>query len=162
VRAIAATLVAATLVAAAAIAGSSLAAVPLPPQSAGVSESTSTAGARPVALTFILRYQMQCGNPGKGPVTLTLPSAMTVPAKIAKSSVLLNGKTPPSVTSRGTKIVVGIAQPSFVTCDVIGVGKLTIVLKRSAGIGNPKTKGVYTFNVQVGKFIKGQPLMRVT
>ncbi len=87
---------------------------------------------------------------------------MTVPARLAKTSVLLNGKTPPSVVLKGSTIVVGIARPSFITCDVISVGTLTILVKRSAGIGNPKAKGTYTFKVQVGSTVRGLPRLLIT
>jgi hypothetical protein len=137
--------------------------LPLPPQSAGVSESTSTAGARHVALTFVLRYQMQCGDPGTGPIAITLPAAMTAPAKIARTAVLVDGKAPASVRRRGAKIVVGlVGRKGLITCDVIAVGTLKLVLTRAAGIANPKAKGIYAVGVLIGASIKAQPKIRIT
>jgi hypothetical protein len=115
----------------------------LPGQSAAVALSSNLAGARPVALTLALRYEMQCGSPGVGPVTLTLPAKMAVPANIAASAVLVDGKAAPSLTRSGSKILVGLPPQPRIMCDSITLGTLTIVLTKAAGIGNPKSAGTY-------------------
>jgi hypothetical protein len=115
----------------------------LPGQSAAAALSSNLAGARPVALTVTLRYEMQCGSPGIGPVTLTLPAKMAVPTRIAASSVLVDGKAPPSLMRSGSKILVGLPPQPRIMCDSITLGTLTIVLTKAAGIGNPQSAGTY-------------------
>ncbi len=122
----------------------------LPPQSASVAASTYKPGARS-ALTFVMNYLMQCGNPGAGPLVLKLPSAMTVPASLGRRSVIVNGSPAASVKQRGSTLTVGIPQKTGgVTCDVIAMGKLTVVIPRTAGLRNPKASGIYAFRVVVG------------
>ncbi len=122
----------------------------LPPSSASVAASSYAPRANP-ALTFKLTYEMQCGSPGAGPLVVQLPSAMSVPVSIAPSSVLVNGAPAASVKVKGSKLTVGIPQKGgFITCDVIGMGTLTVVVTRSAGLHNPKAKGIYGFRVAIG------------
>jgi len=120
------------------------------PQSASVTLSSAQAGARPVVLTLVLGYEMQCGYPGPGPVTIDLPAAERVPAQLAPSQVLVDGKPAPSVAIAGHAVSVGLAPPPQVMCDVIGPGKLTIEFGRAAGLGNPSRPGVYTLEAARG------------
>ena len=131
----------------------------VPAQSASAALSSNLAGAHPVALTVELHYQMQCGSPGLGPVTLALPATMSVPAKIARSSVLVDGKITPSLTRSGSKLMVGLpAQQGVVMCDSIGPGTLTIVVTRAAGIGNPDGAGTYALAIEKGALTFGAKL----
>ena len=123
-----------------------------------MSSSSTRAGATPIALTFRLQYEMQCGSPGRGPVTIVLPAPVTAPGKIARAAVLLDGKAPESVSVSGSRIVIGIPPRKGVMCDVIGPGTLTVVLEKQAGIGNPKSAGSYVFRVSVGSESFGPPL----
>jgi hypothetical protein len=153
---------AAAFVVAAAITGTAAAAGPmLPAQSVSVGASSLRVGAHPVALTFTFRYEMQCGDPGTGPVVLQLPAAMSVPSTVTKSTVLLNGSAPSSVVVKGSKITVGIPPRSGVMCDVIGPGTLTVVLERSARIGNPKSAGTYVFELSARPGTSGTAKLRI-
>jgi hypothetical protein len=153
---------AASLVVAGALAGTAAAAGPmLPAQSISVVASSLQVGAHPVALTFTFKYEMQCGDPGTGPVVLQLPAAMSVPSRVAKGSVLLNGTALLSFAVKGAKITVGIPPRSGVMCDVIGPGTLTVVLERSAGIGNPKSAGTYVFDLSARPGTSGTVKLRI-
>jgi hypothetical protein len=63
---------------------------------------------------------MQCGSPGRSPLTLTLPSEMTVPTSVSSKDVLLNGKPAQSVAVHGSSIMIAIGKPRVPICDVIG------------------------------------------
>jgi hypothetical protein len=112
-------------------------------ESAAVVVSSHAAGARPVAVTLRLGYPMQCGYPGPGPVSVWLPAAMTVPASLAPASVLVDRKPAYRLSRNGGKIVIGLAPPSGIMCDVIGPGTLTITFARTARLGNPRVPGTY-------------------
>jgi hypothetical protein len=150
---------AAAIAAACCLTGVASAAVPQ--RGAYVITSSTAARAIPVALTVSLTFEMQCGNPGRSPLTLTLPPQMTVPVRIAASSVLVDGKPAKSVTTHGSKVTIAIAQPHFLTCDVIGMSTLTVMIGKRAGLGNPKTAGIYAFHVAIGP-VKGAPKLRIT
>ena len=123
---------------------------PAPGDSATAVLSSSVAGARPVALTLRLGYPMQCGSPGAGPVTISLPAAMTVPAQVAQAAVLVDGKRAYSVGRSGRKILVGLAPQPGIMCDVIAPGTLTIRLTAAARLGNPAAVGTYVVRAVVG------------
>lgn len=123
----------------------SAAALPGPlTSSAAVSLSSSAAGARPVSLTLTLSYEMQCGYPGPGPVVIDLPAQERVPAALSPLRVLVDGHPAQTVAISGHKVTVGLAAPPQVTCMVIGMGRLTILFTRTAGLGNPARAGSYT------------------
>ncbi|HXR12956.1 MAG TPA: hypothetical protein VN770_11710, partial [Gaiellaceae bacterium] len=111
--------------------------------------SSHKAGAKPVALTVKVHYEMVCGQPGPGKAVLTLPAQADVPAKIDRSAVLVNGTPSPSVTVSGhaVSIAMPLKRPG-VTCMVVGPGTLTLTLTRAAGIGNPTAAGTYTIRVR--------------
>ncbi|HEY4348042.1 MAG TPA: hypothetical protein VGM80_10670 [Gaiellaceae bacterium] len=132
----------------------------VPQRSVSVLTSSTKPGAKPVALMLSLTYEMQCGNPGRTPLTLTLPSQMTAPAKLSRSEVLLNGKPAKSAVIHGSKVTITIEQPQFLTCDVIGMGTLKVVILKKAGLGNPKKPGIYGFPIEIGP-IKGTPMLRI-
>jgi hypothetical protein len=128
------------------------AAAPSPLQgSATIAASSARHGAKPVALTYRLTYEMQCGNPGKGPLTLSFPSQMSLPAVVPAADVLLDGKRAPSVGRSGRSLVVSLPPPPAVMCDVIGPGTLTVVITKAAGLGNPRAAGRYAFPVRSAK-----------
>ena len=116
-----------------------------------VALSSAHAGARPVVVAVQLRYEMQCGWPGPGTVTVRFPAAMTVPSTIPATSVLVQGKPAPSVVSRGRQETVGLPPRKGILCDVIGPGRLTITFTRAARIGNPRVPGVYALRAVKGK-----------
>ena len=117
------------------------------PQAATVSLSSPRAGARAVALTLELEYDMQCGYPGPGPVVIELPAAERVPAALARSQVLLDGHPAVSIAISGHRVEIGLASEPRVICDEIGPGRLTILFSRAAGLGNPLRAGTYTVAV---------------
>lgn len=114
--------------------------------------SSTKAGAKPVALTLKLHYEMICGQPGAGDAIVSLPAAADVPRTIDNAAVLVNGKPSPAVAVSGHDV--SIAMPPKrpgVTCMVIGPGTLTLTLTRAAGIGNPASAGRYTIRVHRNK-----------
>jgi len=128
---------------------STVAQTPLP-HTLSVALSSERPSAHPVAVSVQLGYEMQCGYPGPGPVVLTFPAAEHVPARISATSVLVDGKAAPSVAVAGTSVTVGLAPPPQIMCDVIGPGRLTIRLTRSAGLGNPARSGSYLLRATRG------------
>jgi hypothetical protein len=131
-------------VVAAVLAGAASAAAP---QSATVTVSPSRAGARPAALTVRLSYEMQCGYPGPGPIVVQLPAGERVPATIAPSALLVNGKPAPGVRVAGRTVSIDLPARPAIMCDVIGPGTATVVFTRAAGLGNPAGAGSYTVTV---------------
>lgn len=129
----------------------SAAAAPTPlPSSAAVILSSERAGARPVALTLKLTYEMQCGYPGPGPVLIDFPKQERVPGVLASSRVLVDGHRARAVGVSGHTVSVGLAPPPQIMCDVIGPGRLTILFTRAAGFGNPVRAGRYTITATRG------------
>jgi hypothetical protein len=141
------------VLAAALFAASASAAIPVNPGGPDMLVTTATlsstkAAAKPVALTLKLHYEMQCGQPGIGKAVVALPEAVTVPARIDESAVLVNGKPAPLVSVSGHDVSIGMpARRSGVTCMIVGPGTLTLTLTRAAGLGNPKSAGTYTVHV---------------
>jgi hypothetical protein len=129
---------------AALLAGATYAAAP---HSATVTASPSGAGARPAALTVRLSYEMQCGYPGPGPIIVRLPAGERVPATIAPSALLVNGKPAPGVHVAGRAVSIDLPPRPAIMCDVIGPGTAKVVFTRAAGLGNPTRAGSYTVTV---------------
>jgi len=129
---------------------------PVPPvtlPAGGVATATAvpaTAGARPVKLTLTLRYEMQCGRPGPGPVVVSLPAAERVPHTLARRDVSLGGKPPVRASISGHVVVLTLPPQRGIICDVIGPGILTIAFAPAAGLGNPSAAGSYAIAVRVG------------
>jgi hypothetical protein len=105
--------------------------------------SNARAGARPVAVTLALRMELQCGRLLGGTLVVRLPAQERVPGRIAPAAVLVSGKPAAAVAVTGHVITVSIPRPPVMMCDVIGPGTVTLVLTRSANLGNPKTAGRY-------------------
>ncbi len=118
--------------------------------SASLSISSSRAGERPVAVTLTLRYEMQCGNPGTGSLIVNLPAQEQLPASFPLASALLNGKHAHLTVAAGKELVVALPARRGVLCDVIGPGKLTLVLTKAAKLGNPVTAGPYAVSARAG------------
>jgi hypothetical protein len=131
----------------------------VPANTASVSASTYAKG-KPVALTFSLKYKMPCGSPGKT-MTLLMPAGMTVPARIERHAVLVNGAAASSVATHGLTVSIGLAKKQWITCDVLGMGTLSVVVGRKAGLANPVKPGVYGIRLAIGP-IKGTPQLRIT
>jgi 1,6-anhydro-N-acetylmuramate kinase len=151
-RALAAVAAALTLTAAAG-------AQPMQP-SAAIAASSVRHGAKPVALTYTLRYEMQCGSPGTGVLKLTFPAQVAVP-QVPAADVLLDGKTAPAVRRHGSTLQVSLPPQPQIMCDVIGMGTLTVTITKAAGFANPKAPGVYAFPVASEK-ISATPKLRIT
>jgi hypothetical protein len=116
----------------------------IPAPAISIAVSPAHAGARPVVLTLRLRYEMQCGWPGKGSLEIHFPAGM-LPAKLAAGSVLVNGKGTSVARSRAATDEIALALPPRpqIMCDSIGPGTLTVLFTRAARIGNPKAAGSY-------------------
>jgi hypothetical protein len=121
-----------------------------PPPSASVVLSTHRAAARPVGVTLLLRYGMQCAWPGKGPLQVLFPAALRVPAKIPPAAVLLDGKPAASVVRSGRRVLLALPPRPAVLCDVIAPGTLKVEFTRAATLGNPSAPGTYVLRVRKG------------
>jgi len=105
--------------------------------------------ARPVVLTLTLHYEMQCGQPGKGPLVVALPAQERVPATFPAGSAQVNGKAATVSRSGTTTLDVALPPPPQVMCDVIGPGSLKLVLTKVANLGNPARAGTYGVSAHV-------------
>jgi hypothetical protein len=136
-----------------AIAGS--AATAAPQITPGLDSVTATlsnahAGARPVAVTLVVHAEMQCGRLFGGALIVRLPSQERVPATVATAAVLVAGKPAGAVAVTGHTLTISLPRPRGVICDVIGPGTATVVLTRTANLGNPKAAGSYPLVVARG------------
>jgi len=109
-----------------------------------VESSSAASGAQNVQLKVTLRYQMQCGYPGAGPLAVTFPDAMAPPSSFAAKSVLLSGK-PVAARVAGSKVMVTVPIHRGLMCDVIGPGKVVLTFTHAAGLANPASPGTYRF-----------------
>ena len=134
-------------------------AAPMQP-GAALTASSYTHAAKPVALTYKLSYEMQCGSPGKGPVTLAFPAQVAIP-RVSASTILLNGKAAPAVKRQGSTLVISLPPQPKILCDSITVGTLTVTITKRAGFANPKAPGIYAFPVNSDK-LSAMPKLRVT
>ena len=87
-------------------------------------------------LTLKLHFEMTCGRPGTGPVTIQLPTKMQAPSSLT----VRIGTTPTTATVSGNQVTVQLPQPHGVTCMSIAPGTLTLYL---AGVRNPPSAGTY-------------------
>ncbi len=87
-------------------------------------------------LTLKLHFEMTCGKPGAGPVTIQLPAKMQALPSLA----VRIGTTPTTATVSGNRVTVRLPQPHGVTCMSIAPGTLTLYL---AGVRNPASAGTY-------------------
>lgn len=117
---------------------------------AAVSLSTDRAGARPVAVALRYASELRCGSPRAARLLVTFPAAEHVPAHIAPSSVLVNGRPAQAVTRNGTTVALVVAQRGGISCGVIVPGIVRIGFNLPAGIGNPAKAGMYPISVRSG------------
>jgi hypothetical protein len=115
----------------------------IPAQTLAVTVSTHHAGARPVTVELVLRYEMQCGWPGPGTLTIRFPSAVVLPKSLSESAVLVDARPATSVQMKGHVVTLGLPKRPRIMCDVIGPGTLKVVFTRAANLGNPKATGRY-------------------
>jgi hypothetical protein len=125
---------------------SAAAAPPFGTQHSSAVASPATAGSR-AALTLKLSYPMTCGQPGRGPVVVTLPTA---PRKPTRTTVLVAGKAPPSVGLFGRTVTIGLPKPPEVICQSITEGTLRIRFATAAGFRNPARAGRYPITARIG------------
>jgi len=145
-RLLAPTFLAATIVSAAAAAPP----IGVTSDSATVAATPNTAAARPSAVLLKLHYGMLCAQPGRGPVTVTLPRALRVPTHLLRSAVVVDGATPPSVELHGRVATIGLQPVGGVTCQSFVPGTLRVGFTRSARIGNPSHPGTYDIHAAIG------------
>jgi hypothetical protein len=112
--------------------------------------SSVKAGARPVVLTLAVRTELQCGRLVGGALVVHLPAQERMPATVAATAATVGGKPSGAVAVAGHVLTVSIPRPRGMMCDVIGPGTVTLVLTRSANLGNPKTAGTYPLVVSRG------------
>jgi hypothetical protein len=111
--------------------------------------SPATPAAR-TSLKLLLRYEMLCAQPGRGPVLVTMPAALRVPAKIRPTAVLVNGKAAPSVQVKGHTVTVGLPPNSNVICRSFVPGILWISFTSAASLRNPSRAGIYAIRARIG------------
>jgi hypothetical protein len=97
-----------------------------------------------VAVTIAMHYEMQCGWPGPGVLTIRFPNAMVLPKQLALTAVLVDKKLATGVGIAGRTVSVPLPERPRIMCDVIGPGTVTVSFSRAARIGNPKAAGSYT------------------
>ncbi len=117
--------------------------------SMAVSASSHSAGAHAVRLKFTLRYEMQCAYPGGGPLIVTFPSALKLPADFAVGTVLLSGKPVPATVS-GRQVAVTVPPHKGMLCNIVAPGSLTLVFTHAAKLANPARAGSYHFTARHG------------
>ena len=115
-----------------------------------VTASPRTAGAHGVRLRLTLRYEMQCGYAGAGPLVVTFPSALKLPARFADGSVLLAGK-PVTATVSGRRVTMTVPPHRGVLCTMVGPGSLKLTFTQAAELTNPAHNGSYRFTATHGK-----------
>ncbi len=91
---------------------------------------------------------MTCGQPGRGPVVVTLPTAVTRP--LQRTDVLVAGKAPPSLGFFGHTVTIGLPKPPQIICQSIAQGTLRIRFTAAAGLANPARAGSYKVTARIG------------
>ena len=120
------------------------------PSAMTVSGSPHAAKAHPVRLTVTLRFEMQCGYPGAGPLVVTFPSTLKLPQRLVAGAVELSGK-PTAATVKGRQVTVTIPPHKGLLCDLMGAGSLTLTFTHAAKLANPARAGSYSFKASHGK-----------
>ena len=109
-----------------------------------IADSSRAAGAHRVRLAVTLRYRMQCGYPGPGPLVVTFPSAVKLPERFASGSVKLAAK-PVATSTHARSVTVAVPPPKGVLCGILGPGSMTLLFTRKAKLTNPARAGSYRF-----------------
>jgi hypothetical protein len=112
--------------------------------------SPHAAGGNAVRLTVTLRYEMQCGYPGVGPLVVTFPSAFKLPQRFAPRTVKLD-KKPVAAKVEGQRVTVRIPPHKGVLCNLMGPGSVTLAFTPAAKLANPAHPGSYRFKATHGK-----------
>jgi hypothetical protein len=112
--------------------------------SMAVIASPHAAGADAIRLTVSLRYEMQCGYPGAGPLVVNFPSALKLPQRFVDGTVRLGGEAI-AATVDGRQVTVTIPPHKGVLCDVMGLGSVTLAFTPAAKLANPARAGLYRF-----------------
>ena len=115
-----------------------------PDRSMLVTSSPHAARAHAVRLTVTLRYRMQCGYPGAGPLVVIFPSALKLPRRFAPGTATLDGK-PIAATVKKRRVTVNIPPPNGVLCNIMDAGSVTLSFTRAAKLANPARAGFYSF-----------------
>ena len=87
-------------------------------------------------LTLTLHYLMTCGEPGPGPLSVTLPVGFRIGALRATL-----GGTPAPVSHSGRSVQVTLPKPPQVTCMSIAEGTLAVRLANVAASAGSYTVG---------------------
>ena len=114
-----------------------------------VSLSSYLTGSAPVAMQLRMRYEMRCGWPGPR-IDVVFPSAERLPARVAHTAVLVDGRPAAAVTRSGHSLSISVARPTGVQCDVIAPGTVRVNLTRAVGLGNPRRPGTYVISARHG------------
>lgn len=94
---------------------------------AAVLATASLAGG---SLSLHLRYEMVCGQPGRGPVVVHLPAAF----RLSKLEVRVRREARP-FTVAGKTVTIGLRKPPQITCMSITEGVLPVTI---AGVRAPR------------------------
>ena len=100
-------------------------------------------------LRLTLRYEMQCGYPGAGPLVVKFPAALKLPSQFAAGSVQLGGKAI-SAKIQGRKVTVTIPAPGGPLCGTIAPGRAVLTFTHAARLRNPARAGSYSFTATHG------------
>lgn len=106
--------------------------------------SPHAARSQGIRLTLTLRYEMQCGYPGAGPVAVTFPVALRLPQHFAAGAVRLAGK-PVVAKVDGQRVTVTVAPHKGTLCDVMMPGALRLIFTQAARLASPARAGNYRF-----------------
>ena len=115
-----------------------------------VSAAPGLARAHRVRLTITLRYVMQCGYPGAGPLVVTFPAAVRLPRRFAAGAVRLSGKAVAAKLA-GRHVTVTVPPHEGVLCGTIGPGAVTLRFTHAASLTNPARAGSYRFTAMHAK-----------
>jgi hypothetical protein len=115
-----------------------------------VRASPDAAHAQRVRVTVTLRYVMQCGYPGAGPLVVTFPSAVRLPKRFATGAVKLSGKAA-AATIRARRVTVTVPPHNGVLCSTMGPGPVSVVFTRTARLADPMRAGSYRFTATHAK-----------
>jgi len=122
-----------------------------PNGAAKVTLSSTSAGARNVAVTVQIPSVLQCGRPTGVPVAITLPGGERMPRSIAASTVRVNGVQPSKVTIAGRVLTVSLPARRGITCFALVEGMMKISFPSTVAFGNPSSAGTYAFGIRQGK-----------
>ena len=125
---------------------------------ATITLSSSRAGARSVRLAIKLPAVLQCGYPRGGAVAVTLPLKASVPRKITRAAVRVNGKLAGNVTVSRRTVTVAMPRPAGMLCDSITDGTMLVAIGSGAKLGNPPKAGTYKITIKRGPASYAAPI----